>query len=107
MSADPRSVLGMVRAAAPDGSCALETDEMDGRLAAWRDVAASATTRETIDGGLRLGFDAIDVRALTDLAIREHECCPFLAFSIGIGPRGTTLEISGPADARVLIDVIA
>jgi hypothetical protein len=87
--------------------CTLDGGDVEGRLAEWRAVAAQATDRRRIDGGLRLTFDdEIDARALTDLAIREHECCAFLSFGVGIGSGGTTLDITGPAPVLGLIDAI-
>ena len=37
---------------------------------------------------------------------REHECCSFLSFSVGIGTGGTTLDITGPPVAVKLIDAL-
>jgi MerR family copper efflux transcriptional regulator len=87
-------------------ACTLDAGDLEARLAEWRAVAAEASDRRRIDGGLRLTFDDIDVRALTDLAIREHECCAFLSFAVGIGSGGTTLDITGPAPVLGLIDAL-
>ena len=38
---------------------------------------------------------------------REQGCCSFLSFAIGVTPAGTTLDISGPTDARPLIEALA
>ena len=105
MTIDPRRAFPVLADPASEIACTLDAGDVDERLAEWRDVAARATSSESIEGGLRLTFDQIDVRALTDLAIREHECCSFLSFSIGIGigSGGTSLEITGPDVARELI----
>jgi hypothetical protein len=94
-------------AAEPAIACTLGESDLDGRMAEWRAVAARATARAPIEGGIRLAFDEIDARVLTDLAVREHECCAFLSFAVGIGTGGTTLEITGPAVVRDLIDALA
>jgi hypothetical protein len=90
-------------------ACTLDGGEVRERVAEWRAVAAQARSRERIDGGIRLRFDAIDPRTLTDLAVREHECCAFLSFAvgIGIGTGGSTLDITGPAAAPRLIAALA
>jgi hypothetical protein len=107
MDRDRTLALASDPAAGAAIACTLDESDLDGRLAEWRAVAARATARAPIDGGIRLAFDEIDARALTDLAIREHECCAFLSFSVGIGSGGTTLEITGPAAVRDLIDALA
>jgi hypothetical protein len=106
MTTGPRRAIAIVTDMAPRFACTLDAGDVRGRLAEWRAVAAAATDRHRIDGGLRLTFDNIDIRALTDLAIREHECCAFLSFAVGIGSGGTTLEITGPAAAIGLIDAL-
>lgn len=106
MTSDPRGVIAFASAMASRFACTLDARDVKGRLDEWRAVAAGATDRHPIDGGLRLTFDGIDIRALTDLAIREHECCGFLSFAVGIGSGGTTLDITGPAAVLGLIDAL-
>jgi hypothetical protein len=103
VTTDPRREFPVLADPASEIACTLDAGDVDQRLAEWREVAARATSSESIEGGLRLTFSEIDVRALTDLAIREHECCAFLSFAVGIGGGGTTLEITGPDVARELI----
>ncbi len=106
MTTDPRRAIAFASDLASTLACTLDAGDVEGRLAEWRAVAGAATVRHRIDGGLRLTFDDIDVRALTDLAIREHECCVFLSFAVGIGSGGTTLEITGPTAVVGLIDAL-
>ena len=106
MTERARRALKLVAEQAVAIACTLDAGEVGERLAEWRAVAARARSRESIEGGLRLAFDDIDVRALTDLAIREHECCSFLSFAVGIGTGGTTLDITGPPVAVKLIDAL-
>jgi hypothetical protein len=106
MKTDPRRAIAFASDMASKFACTLDPGDVKGRLAEWRAIAAAAPDRRRIDGGLRLTFDDIDIRALTDLAIREHECCAFLSFAVGIGSGGTTLEITGPAAVLGLIDAL-
>jgi hypothetical protein len=106
MTTDPRNVLTVLSDAASKIACTLDAGDVKGRLDEWRSLAERATDRQSIEGGLRLTFDEIDVRALADLAIREHECCSFLSFTVGIGAKGTTLDILGPAAVRPLINAL-
>jgi hypothetical protein len=106
MTTDATRALAVVAPSSVDIACSLDDAGIDVRTADWRALAGRLSSREAIDGGVRLAFDDIDLRALTDLAIRERECCAFLSFAIGIGTEGTTLEVTGPAAARDLIDAI-
>jgi hypothetical protein len=106
MNPDPRRAIAFASDVASTFDCTLDAGGVKGRLAEWRAVAAAATDRGRVEGGLRLTFDDIDIRALTDLAIREHECCAFLSFAVGIGSGGATLEVTGPAAVIGLIDAL-
>jgi hypothetical protein len=106
MTTRPRRAIAFASDMAARFACTLDAGDVEGRLAEWRAVAVAATNRNRVDGGLRLTFDDIDVRALTDLAIREHEYCAFLSFGVGIGSGGTTLDITGPAPVLGLIDAL-
>ena len=87
----------------------LETAAATGtaRAVEWRQVAGTAIAREPIDGGIRLALTGIDPRKLVDLVVREQECCAFLSFAIRLDPAGTTLEVTGPAAAREVIESLA
>ena len=91
----------------PAIACALDPTDLDVRLAEWRTVAASATSHVPIEGGLRLALPGIDPRPLVDLVARERECCAFLSFAIRLDPTGLTLEVTGPPDAREMIEALA
>jgi hypothetical protein len=106
MTTGPRRAIAFASDMASKVACTLDAGDVGGRLAEWRAVAAASTGRHRIDGGLRLTFDDVDIRALTDLAIREHECCTFLSFAVGIGSGRTTLDITGPAAVLGLIDAL-
>lgn len=93
--------------AATDLACALDAADIERRVAEWREIAALATSHKAIDGGVRLGFDEIDVRALVDLVAREYECCAFLSFALRLEPAAITLEVTGPSNARDMIESLA
>jgi MerR family copper efflux transcriptional regulator len=98
--------LTMLPVPGPDLACSLDGVGQADRLAEWQALAAQATKRTPIEGGLRLTFAGADLRAMADLVHREQDCCSFLSFAIGVTPRGTTLDISGPVDARPLIEAL-
>jgi len=69
-----------------------------------------ATLREDLDDGYRFTFEpSSDVLALIAQAIdAERQCCRFLRFQLTVdaaeGP--VTLELTGPAGTRELLDAI-
>lgn len=95
--------LTMLPSIGPDLACALEGDDMAGRLAEWQAVGGQATGRSATENGIRLTFSSVDLRAMADLVAREQACCSFLSFTIASTPVGATLDISGPPDARPMI----
>jgi MerR family transcriptional regulator, copper efflux regulator len=99
--------LAVLPGLGPDLACSLDSEDQAGRLAEWQALAGRATERTPIDGGIRLTFGNADLRSMADLVAREHGCCSFLSFAIGVTPEGTTLDISGPADVGPLIDAVA
>ena len=99
--------LDMLPAPGPDLACSLNGGDMAGRLAEWQALVQQATERAPIEGGIQLLFANADLRAMADLVAREQGCCSFLSFAIGVTAAGTTLNISGPADARPLIEALA
>jgi len=87
-------------------SCALDAGDQAGRLAEWQVLAGQARERTLVENELRLTFASVDLTAMADLVAREQGCCPFLSFAIGVTPLGTTLAITGPADARGLLEAL-
>ncbi len=96
--------LAMLPGLGPDLACSLDGEDQAGRLAEWQALAKQATVRTPIDGGIRLTFATADLRVMADLVAREQACCSLLSFAIGVTPVATTLDISGPTDARQLIE---
>ena len=99
--------LAMLSGLGPDLACSLDGEDQASRLTEWQALAHQAKLRTPTDDGVRLTFDNVDLRAMADLVAREQGCCSFLSFAIGVTPEGTTLDISGPADARLLIEALA
>jgi MerR family copper efflux transcriptional regulator len=99
--------LTMLPTVGPDVACSLNGEDQETRLGEWQALAGEATRRTPIEGGIRLTFATADLPAMADLVAREQGCCSFLSFAIGVTPAATTLDITGPADARPLIEALA
>ena len=77
--------------------CSLDEADMTARLAAWSEVARQASSRDDIDGGLRLGFgDGVDLGEVANLAAAESACCPIFEFTITVDGRGRAIEVRVP-----------
>jgi DNA-binding transcriptional MerR regulator len=91
----------------PPLACTLSPEEVPERVAGWQTVIAAAEHREPTSAGVRLRFPAdIDVGRVASLAAAEQQCCQFFAFHLTIATRRITLEITGPDDARPVIDAL-
>lgn len=77
-----------------DESCTLDQASAEERLRAWSAVAQAATTRENIEGGVRLGLAAdADLGDVARLAAAESICCPMFEFQITVDGRGRAIEM--------------
>ena len=84
--------------------CSLDAADAQARIDDWRAVLIGAT-REPIAGGVRLLFGpAAPLGEISRLAVAEHACCPFFAFTITVDARGVALEVTAPAHGRSLLD---
>jgi len=99
--------LQMLPATGADLGCTLDAAAASERVDEWQELARAAENRTTIDGGVRLTFAATDLRAMADLVAREQSCCAFLSFAIAVTPTAATLDITGPAEVRPLIEALA
>jgi|SRR5215217_3167839 len=90
-------------------ACTLTPEAMSGR----RDLAAALAADALLDRratarGLRLLLR--DTRAIEqrvrELVAAESACCPFLDFELGREDGGLVLEITGPAEARPVIEML-
>lgn len=89
-------------------ACTLTTDDMTARLALIRALAADGLLDRTpTDAGVRVRLrDTLDIERRTrELVAAESRCCAFLDFHLGRDGGDLVLDISGPADARPVIDV--
>ncbi|MEU8840502.1 heavy metal-responsive transcriptional regulator [Streptomyces roseus] len=82
-------------------ACTLGRAELGERTAQWQQLAAKATGREEIDGGLRLSFPAGAELAgeLAALAAAEQVCCAFFDFTLHLTPTALQLEVRAPESA--------
>jgi hypothetical protein len=79
--------------------CSLDAADIPARLAAWADVAATATRAE-VDGGVRLTFDEAPA-GLADLVTAERTCCSFLGFELAAD--SLTITADDAASVRALL----
>ncbi len=85
--------------------CTLDDERVDGRLDDWRALLARVGSRDAVDHGARLTFEAGTAAAdVARLAEAEQQCCRFFGFALTIDERGLALEITSPDDAAPLID---
>jgi DNA-binding transcriptional MerR regulator len=89
-------------------ACTLPAGQVPGRITTWQTTVDQAVASEALDHGVRLRFDpGTDVAALAELAAAEQDCCHFFTFAITIDDRGVTFDVTGPDDARPMIDALA
>jgi MerR family transcriptional regulator, copper efflux regulator len=88
-------------------ACTLEPGATADRLVEWEAVAAHATSRQVIDGGLRveLGPD-VDLGDLGRLIAAEQHCCAFFHFTLHVDAGGTVLEVRAPDSAAAMVDAL-
>ena len=89
-------------------ACTLEPTDLPARLADWRALVAEAVERQEVEGGVRLRFPPVAGLAscIAALAEAEHGCCGFFDFTLAIGPEGTSLTVTAPAEARAMVDAL-
>jgi DNA-binding transcriptional MerR regulator len=88
--------------------CTLSMDERPDRSNAWTELLARATERESTATGIRLRFTADPqlVSSVSELVVREAECCAFFSFAITVDTRGVWLSVDAPPDARPVLDAL-
>jgi hypothetical protein len=88
-------------------ACTLAPDRVGDRLTDWHTALAPAVAREAIANGVRVRFSsAVDVASLATLAAAEQDCCRFFTFAITIAAGGVTLDVTGPDEARPVIEAL-
>lgn len=85
--------------------CTLPADEVQGRVGEWQEVLHRVTARRTVAGGIELSFPADTALAadVARLAAAEQRCCTFFTFTLCLDRKGTTMTVTGPAEAAGLI----
>lgn len=85
-------------------ACSLSSGDVRTRLLEWDELLRGVSARQSVEGGLRLVFgSSASLTAIADLAIREHACCPFLHFTLGLDAEAPILEVRAPAEAQDVI----
>ena len=88
-------------------ACTLDLAAMPARLADWHRLAALVVERVDVPDGVHLRFAGdVSPAEVTDLAMKEHACCSFFRFSVGIADAETTLAVTALPEAREMIDVL-
>ena len=89
-------------------ACTLTADGMTARLALIDALAADGLLdRIPTDAGLRVRLrDTPEIERRTrELVAAESKCCAFLDFELAREDGALLLDITGPADARPVIDL--
>ncbi|HEX7275873.1 MAG TPA: MerR family transcriptional regulator, partial [Acidimicrobiales bacterium] len=86
--------------------CTLSAAAATDRTAEWADLVAHATELTATPGGIRLRLpaDPTIVARTAELAVLEVGCCAFFTFALTVDAAGVWLDVSGPADARPLLE---
>jgi len=89
-------------------ACSLSVAELGAqRESLLLGLADHAIQRTALPSGLRLRFPATAerMRQIDAVVRREHECCPFLEFRVGLalGASALTLDVTGPKGTADLL----
>ena len=90
-------------------ACTLTADGMTARRALIDALAADGLLERTpTDSGLRLRLrDTPEIERRTrELVAAESRCCAFLDFDLGRAGGDLVLDISGPEDAKPVIEMV-
>jgi hypothetical protein len=90
-------------------ACTLSADGMAARMDLIEALAADGLLRRTsTDRGLRVHLrDTPDIERRTrELIAAEANCCAFLTFDLGREDEALVLDVSGPPEARPVIDML-
>jgi hypothetical protein len=90
-------------------ACTLTSAELDARIGDLAALARTALlTREPLADGERLTFTGDDAteRELRAVAAAEASCCAFLALDLRRHHDRLVLDVTGPPDARPIIQAL-
>jgi hypothetical protein len=99
------SVIANPASVAVPIACTLDAEQAGDQVARWRELLATATTRDDVPHGVRFRFArSAEVTAIADLVAAEQDCCRFFTFTLGIDHDAVTLTATAPPDARPMLD---
>lgn len=85
-------------------ACSLHPDLVGSRIDDWARLLTPAKSRESLPGGVRIGFDReFDLVELARLVEAEQSCCSFFTFRIEVTADRILLEVTGPDAAQSVI----
>lgn len=91
----------------PPIACTLSPHRVGDRMAEWRALLGDAVGRAAVADGVRVHFTRdVDLAAIAVLVAAEQECCRFFTFTLAVGIDQVTLDVTGPPDARPVIDAL-
>lgn len=87
--------------------CTMESGQWAERQSEFGALFSHLVRTEDLPDGFRWVFRGGDAfaRELQELAAREHECCPFLTFTLSVEGEFVTWAVVGPPEARGALDV--
>jgi len=88
-------------------ACTLAPDRVADRVGEWHGLVAQAVGRTSLADGERLHFARdVDIAAIARLVAAEQACCRFFTFTLTVGADDVTLDVTGPPDARPVVDAL-
>lgn len=105
--------VGVVLSATPTArdevpiACTLGAGELEGRITDWQEALREATTREPIEGGVRVHLPrSTPLARLASLIEAEQTCCQFFTFTLRIGIDAVTLDVTAPEGAGDVVQAL-
>jgi hypothetical protein len=81
-------------------ACTLDRGALGERIAEWAALRERSLLERTDTGQTRRSRWSLEgLTELRRLVAAEHQCCPFLAFQLTVGPQTATLETRFPEGA--------
>jgi Co/Zn/Cd efflux system component len=92
----------------PPIACSLEAGGMAARVTDWEAALQDARDRTALgDDGVRVNLGpGVDLERLAGLLAAESRCCPFLTFTLTVGPGGDRLDVRAPAEAHEFVTAL-
>ena len=85
-------------------ACTLTPGQREAREPQLAALRRALRSRDATPGGLRLTFDPVAEAELRAFTAAEAVCCPFLTLDLAAADDAVVLDVSGPAEARPIID---